>query len=57
MQTIRFPYHTKLTEYFRRQKKTWDWFSQKDIQQGQLDEYKKEKSIETKCFYTGSTYG
>jgi len=41
MNDLIFKYHKDLTNHFKDQKKTWDWFSSSKVQQSQREEYKK----------------
>lgn len=42
MNNSKFIYHQKLTDHFKEQKKTWDWFANKGVQQEQIADYRKE---------------
>lgn len=42
MQLTPFDYHKKLTAHFKNQQKTWEWFSKAEVQEEQLNLYKKE---------------
>lgn len=42
MQNFSFQYHTDLVKYFKKQDKTWKWFSDSKVQDEQRAEYKKQ---------------
>jgi hypothetical protein len=42
MTNFSFDYHLKLTEYFKKQEKTWKWFANSKVQDQQRAEYKKQ---------------